>query len=286
MIRQTKLLSNLILTISFSLVFTFSAIADTETNAMALHHSSQHFDFYSTENDSKTLNNISKKLEKNYDRITEHLQTQFSKKIRVLIYPNIESFHKAIHKPNAPGWVVGTAAINELKMVSPLNPGKVHTYQSLMQVIVHELVHTAVLNMRTHRGLVGLPEWFNGGFSHLEVSQIGDDMRRGLVRLPKWLSEGYAFYEAEQMTDDMREAAKLHSQKNAPPSWVELDKANTAEFGKIHGYTYSVLIIEFLVTTYGFEKLIELIKEPEDIEAIYGRTKENLEKLWLSYIKN
>lgn len=232
---------------------------DSIPEFMGLHHSSPHFDFYSTKNDRKILKSLARTLEKNYARITEHLQTQFTENIRVFIYPDLKSFHAAIYLPAAPDWVVGAAAINELKMVSPLNPGNVHEYDSLMKAIVHELVHTAVLNVRKPRGLVGLP---------------------------KWLNEGYAFYEAGQMTDDMREATILYTQKNTPPSWIELNTASTAEFGDINGYAYSTTIIEFLVKTYGFERLIQLINEPENIEAIYDTTKENLENRWLIYIKN
>lgn len=225
---------------------------------MTVQRSTRHFDFYSSESDSKVLDNVAKTLDKNFDRITEHLQTQFTKKIRVLVYPDIESFHVGIYLPGAPDWVVGAAAVNELKMVSPLNPGKVHTYESLMQAIVHELVHAAVLNVREQKGLLGLP---------------------------KWLNEGYAFYEADQINEEMRKAVKLTSQKNASPSWVQLDRASTAEFGEMNGYAYSATIIEFLVGKYGFEKLVKFIKQPEDIESIYGTTKEDLEGLWLEYIK-
>lgn len=220
--------------------------------------SSKHFELYSSKSDSSILNDLSKVLEKNYMRITKNLKTKFSKKISVLIYPNIESFHEAIFLPNAPDWTVGAAGINELKMVSPSNPGSIHTYESLMLAIVHELVHTTVLNIRKAKGLVGLP---------------------------KWLNEGYAFYEASQMTENMRKTVKSNSQKN-PLTWAQLNRANTTVFGEINGYAVSTSIIEFLIQRYGLDNLIELIISPENIEAIYGLSKKQLEKQWLQYLSN
>jgi hypothetical protein len=226
--------------------------------SLNLQKTSQHFDFYSSETDRKALDYIAKALEDNFDRITEHLRTQFIKRIKVYIYPDSKTFHDAIYMPNAPDWVVGAGGINELKMVSPLNPGSAHTYVSLMQAIVHELTHAAVLNARGERGLAGLP---------------------------KWLNEGYAFYEAHQMNDDMRRTVKSHLSKKAPPTWGQLDTASVVEFGNMDGYTLSTLIIEFLINKYGFEKLLGLIMAPENIDAIYGISKGDLEKQWIQYLK-
>jgi hypothetical protein len=68
----------------------------------------------------------------------KELFKSFESKIDVFICPNIKSFHTAINVPDAPDWVVAPAKKNELIMVSPLNQGSVHTYESLMKAIVHE----------------------------------------------------------------------------------------------------------------------------------------------------
>jgi hypothetical protein len=226
---------------------------------LVLQKTSEHFDIYSCNPDQKVLDDVVKVLEENYDRITIRLQTKFTEKIRVFVYPNTKTFHSAMYMTYAPDWFVGAAGINELKMVSPLNPGSAHTYASLMQAIVHELVHAAVLNVRGERGLVGLP---------------------------KWLNEGYAFYEAHQMTDEMRRIVKIHAMDKTIPTFVQLDIASSVEFGNMNGYAFSTTIIEFLVNTYGFQKLLKLIREPENIDTIYGLSKEDLEKQWVQYIKS
>ena len=226
---------------------------------LSLQKTSRHFDFYSCDGDSNALDDIAKTLEDNTNRITDHLKIRFTERIRVYIYPDVKTFHTAIYWPDAPDWAIGAAGINEMKMVSPLNPGSAHTYASLMQAIVHELVHSAVINA------VGL---------------------EGLSRLPKWLNEGYAFYEAGQMTDDMRESVKSHVQEKAPPTWNQLNPKDIVEFGNMGGYQLSTTIIEFLVKKHGFKKLMKLIEAPDELETIYGRSMDVLEKQWVQYIKN
>jgi hypothetical protein len=219
---------------------------------------SRHFEIYSKEEDRKVLDDLLRTLENSCNRITNHLQTHFTSRIKVKIYPDVKSFHEALYLNKAPDWVVGAFAFNELKMVSPLNPGSAHTYESLMKAIVHELVHAAIVNVRGSQGLTGLP---------------------------KWLNEGYAFYEAHQMNDDMRKKVKSDLLEKAPPTWTQLDTAGIVQFGDMDGYALSTTIIEFLVDTYGSDKVRKLIKEPEKMNIIYGASNEELEKQWIRYLK-
>lgn len=225
--------------------------------SLNLEFTSENFNFYSKKQDAKALENLAKALESNYSRITEHMQTSFKSKIDVYIYPDLKSFHTAILYPDAPDWVVGAASKNELKMVSPLNPGSTHSYESLMQAIVHEFAHTVVLNIR----------------------------EQGLIGIPNWLNEGYAYYEANQLTETQRQIIHSELQKNTIPSWEEINQANTFEFGDMGGYGLSATIIEFLVESYGFDKLKRYIIGPENVEKIYSVSEKELEILWLEYLK-
>ena len=228
------------------------------TSSLNLEFESKHFDFYSEKEDTKVLDSLSKAIESNYLRITKDMQTSFNSKIDVFIYPNVKAFHSAINLPDAPDWVVGAASKNELKMVSPLNPGSQHTYKSLMKAIVHELTHTVVLNFR----------------------------KQGLVGLPNWLNEGYAYYEGKQLDESQREIVHAQLLNNTLPTWNELEKANSYQFGDLNGYPISATIIEFLVKSYGIDKLKQFITEPKNVENIYKMSKEDLEVLWLKHLKN
>jgi len=225
-------------------------------SSLKLGLASTHFEFYSKEKDRETLNDLAKKLENNYTEITSHMSTVFEDKIQVYIYPDLATFHKAINYPDAPDWVVGAAGKNELKIVSPFNPGSVHSYESLMQAVVHEFTHTVVLNIREH----------------------------GAVGLPNWLNEGYAYYEANQLTSAQREAVQTSVAQNNVPIWNKIREANTFQFGEMGGYEISATIVEFLVQTYGYDKLRQFIIKPENADKIYGMSIEELENRWIDYL--
>jgi hypothetical protein len=244
-----------------SLLLMFLALPQAvgqNNDSLILAKESQHFDFYSTNDDIKVLDSLATALEKNYSRITTRLGVKIENKIKVKVFPNVKAFHDAINYPGAPDWVVGTWNTEGLMMVSPLNPGSSHTYESLMQVIVHEFVHIAVFHAL-------------GG--------------TGMAKLPKWLSEGYAMYESGQINEPVRKSVKSSLMQKAPPTWTQLDEVSMMEFGSMNGYGFSGAIVEFLVDTYGIDKLALLIKQPENIEMIYGLPKDALEKQWVLYLK-
>ncbi len=241
------------------LVFlTTPKLVGQNTDSLNLAKESQHFAFYSTYGDIEVLDSLAIALENNYFRITNRLGIQIDEKIKVKVFPNLKSFHAAIDSPDAPDWLVGTSNGDELMMVSPMNPGSSHTYESLMQVIVHEFVHTAIDYARREKES---------------------------TELPRWLSEGYAQYEAGQINEYIRKLVKSSLTDKTPPTWTQLDTASPMEFGQMNGYGLSVTIVEFLIDTYGIDKLVLLIKEPENIVTIYGLSKSILEEQWIQYLE-
>ncbi len=249
---------NIISAATFVLL-TIPEIAGQNNDALTLTKESPHFAFFSTKGDIGILDSLEIILENNYTRITNRLGIQISKKINVKVFPDIKAFHVAINYPDAPDWVVGSCMGDELLMVSPLNPGSIHNHASLMQVIVHEFVHIAV------------------------YAAIGDKVVSGL---PKWLNEGYAQYEAGQINEYVRKTVASGMREKAPPTWAQLNTASAMEFGHMNGYGLSATIVEFLVLTYGIDKLVQLIKAPETMETIYGLPESALEKQWIQYVKN
>ena len=247
-----------ILLIVFFVFLTMSKLVGQNNDSLILAKESHHFDFYSTDSDTIVLDSLAITLENNYSRITDHLGVQIDKKINVKVFPNVKTFHVAINSPDAPDWLIGTCNVDELMMVSPLNPGSFHTYESLMQIIVHEFVHLVVYHARGDKRMTGLP---------------------------KWLSEGYAQYEAGQVNEYTRRSVKSSILEKAPPTWTQLDTVSAIEFGNMNGYGFSATIVEFLIVKYGIDKLVLLIKEPENVETIYGLSKDALEIQWIKYLK-
>lgn len=221
-----------------------------------LQHSNNYFDFYLDDKDINALTDLEKTLTENFLELTSIMQTSFENKIAVIIYPDIKEFHKAINFEDAPDWVVGAAGKNELKMVSPLNPGRVHDYESLIKSIVHESCHSVVMNMR-------------------EQGQVG---------LPKWLDEGFAFYYAKQLTEENKRNLLKGIKQSDIPSWESLNNAGTAEFGDVNGYVYSALIVDFLINEYGYDTIRKLILQPNDFQTIFGLSELDLERKWIIHL--
>lgn len=252
-----KILRNA-LSLVFLVLLSMPDLVGQNNSSLYLAKESQHFQFYSTESDLEILDTLAITLEKNYARITNLFGLEINNKINVNVFPDVKDLHAAINMPDAPEWVVGTGYGNEIMLVSPLNPGRYHTYESLMQIIVHEFVHIAVYHV------------------------VGDLM----AGIPRWLNEGYACYEAGQINDNIKKSLASGLLVKAPPTWTQLETASDMEFGQMGGYGYSATIVEFLIDTFGFDKLVLLIKEPEKIESIYGISKDALEAEWIKYLTN
>ena len=225
----------------------FGCSEDPKT--IKLRQESDHFNFYSTKDDKKSLDDLEESLESNYERISKNLQVTLDEKIKVTIYPNISDFHKAIGMMAAEDWVVGAARNNEILMVSPLNPGSVHTYEALMKTIVHEYAHVLVTNIK--------------------------------YRTDVYLDEGIAVVESNQIDNNSKYYLKEVAKADKLPSIDEMKN----NYGKLEQpYLLSGSFVEFIVNKYGYDKIIDLIKEPDDIENIIGSTKEEIIAKWSEYI--
>jgi hypothetical protein len=141
---------------------------------------------------------------------------------------------------------------NKIKMVSPLNPGGQHTYDSLMQVVVHE-------------------------FTHVVTSNINADTNS----IPKWLNEGIAAYEAKQKPND-RIYFKEMLDNNKILSLSEMIPTNFSEEG---GYGFSNIAIEYLIKNYRYNTVISLIETPANLEKILGVSLIEFENNWRAYLK-
>lgn len=230
-------------------IFLFSCAE--KSNIIKLRKESEHFKYNSSKDDEEALDDIEKNLEDNYDRIAKDLNVTLEEKINVTIYPNISEFHKSIGMIDAEDWLVGVAKDGEILMVSPLNPGSVHNYESLMKVIVHEYTHILVGNI-----IKVTDTYLNEGISVVEANQIDNNIK---------------YY--------LKETAKL----NKLPSVDEM-KNNYSSLEQ--PYALSGGFVDFIINEYGYDKMIDLIKNPDDIEKIIDSTKEEIIVKWSEYILN
>lgn len=223
----------------------------TESNGLKLQQESEHFIFYSEEKDKSALADLSQVLESNYQRVVSNLGITINHKIKVEIYPDVDSLHIADGRPDAADWSVGSGVNKELiRMVSPLYPKLVHDYDSMMEILVHEFVHVLQHNLTAN-----------------------------LYATPKWLSEGLAIYEAGQFNKNQLLSFDIPTLK------FLANTSDTPEWGEKGGYAFSYTIIEYIIKNYGYEKMRQLFITP-DLQKVLGVTEEEFEVSWKNYLED
>jgi hypothetical protein len=224
-------------------------------DTIELRNETEHFQFYCVQSDAECLEDLAEALEENYSNITTDLKVDLDFKVKVHVYKDIDTFHKYTGRTDAPDWVVGTAYGNGIEMVSPLNPGGTHNYDSLIKVVVHEFTHVLINNI-TSSGIM----------------------------VPLWLHEGVATYEAKQ-TDQLYELGKW-VKRNKIPSLDTLESYSsydTMSENKLYPFSYT--IVEYIIDEYGIEKLNDFIRSPSEYSDAFGVNKNEFEQAWKEYLK-
>lgn len=215
---------------------------------------SAHFDFYADKCDAYVLPRMEELMEGSYDRVISDLSCTEMPRVSVFVYPDLVSFHDGVGWINDANWFASYCECpDSIHMVSPLEPGPAHTYQSIMGGVVHDFTHAVTCQIR-------------GG---------------NLDNCPVWLYEGVACYQAGQVPDSaLIEAALVN---DAVPNLYSLQ----IDFRGNNGYDFSYTIIEYAVEAHGWEALNRLIISPSDYEGAFGEwfTQWSFEYFWQAYLR-
>jgi RNA polymerase sigma factor, sigma-70 family len=210
----------------------------------------------STKNDgmSKVYHDLFDELKTNVERILTTYRHRPSQKITIEIYPDLSTFHQAIGEPDAPDWFMGTYEHNKIKIVSPLNPGPEHTYQSILR-------HTISL------------------FTMWVLKDINP-------LAPKWLTHGLGGHEAKQTSQEYIQYSTSEAIRNdVVPSFQDLTD-DTWNFEKMGGYAFSHLIVEYLLHTYNSDALNKFIRDATDFQGAFQVSEAELHAMWVQYLKS
>lgn len=168
------------------------------------------------------------------------------------MHPDLPAFHQDVGEEDAPNWFMGTYEGHILKIVSPLNPGPEHTYQSILKSRVHL-------------------------FAMWLIHDINPSA-------PKWIRQGIGGYEARQMTQDfIKGSTKEAIQNQAIPTLDELED-DSWDFNTMKGFQFSYLMVEFVVERYGIDVLNQAIRHPRDYEKVFKCSEEELHQQWIEYL--
>jgi RNA polymerase sigma-70 factor (ECF subfamily) len=201
----------------------------------------------------KVQHDLFAELSNNVERISTKYNHRPSRKVVIEIYPDLPTFHQAVGEADAPNWFMGTYEGHILKIVSPLNPGPEHTYQSILKSTVHL-------------------------FTMWLINDINP-------MAPKWIRQGIGGFEAKQMTQDFIKGSTEDAIRNLViPSFDELNN-DTWDFETMKGFQFSYLFVEFVCEQYGIDALNIVMRNPHDFHGIFKCSELELHKEMVEYIK-
>ncbi|MBN1312182.1 MAG: hypothetical protein JXB30_12250 [Anaerolineae bacterium] len=208
-------------------------------------HETAHFTIYYEALEQETINDIEQKLEANYTSVRQFFGLSEDQRGSIVVYESVGRFQRAylgiILSLVYGDWASGAAYRDLVLVTSPENPGSQHTYDDILEIIVHEYVHTLV-------------------YQQNEMPDI-------------WLDEGMATYLAGQK-----------SNFTAPvPSFEALQQQDMNSFLDNDGYAYSYAYVDYLVSTYGNDKVVDLIKT-NDYEGTFGKSQRDVYTDWVSFM--
>ncbi|MGG3281539.1 RNA polymerase sigma factor [Paenibacillus solani] len=202
---------------------------------------------------SKVHQDLFQELKNHVELIAAKYKHQPSSKIVIEIYPDLPTFHQAVGESDAPDWFMGTFDNNILKIVSPLNPGPEHTYQSILRSTLH--LYTMWL-----------------------VSDINP-------LTPKWIRQGIGGYEVQQMSKDVIRNTTFEAiRKGDIPSFEKLNDDSWDSSKTVFHFSYQ--FVEFITKEYGLDLLNQFIRNLDDYHGIFHLTKEELHKQWAEALQN
>ncbi|WP_169089104.1 RNA polymerase sigma factor [Paenibacillus sp. PL91] len=207
-----------------------------------------------TDSLKKVHQDLFNKLKDNVERISLKYKHQPSRKIIIEIYPDLPTFHQAVGEENAPNWFMGTFEENYLKIVSPLNPGPEHTYQSILKSTLHLFTMWLIT----------------------DINPLA----------PKWARQGIGGFESKGMSEEFIKNSTLDTIHNhVIPSFQELNN-DTWDFETMKGFQFSYLIVEFIVDKYGLDALNNVIRNPNGFNEIFQCSESELHEQWVEYVRN
>lgn len=190
------------------------------------------------------------------DRLSQKAGLTYPNAINIFVYPSAEDLKKAtLHMPD---WIGGIAFSEFNTTIMAIGPNETAW---ISKVVPHELSHL-VTDYRTFN--------CSGG------------------RVPTWLNEGLAmFAEGKAKEDDLNDLTRAIRSGDLPG--LTGLTAGFAANGAIsnYEYTYSQVIITYLIDTYGVEKLDALLGKikggveiDDALQEIYGLDTNGIDKGW------
>lgn len=235
-----------------------SALHCAEANNLPFYKETEHFQAYCLEKDIEATDNVLQDLEKFYQKCVHDFRylPTISEKLRLNIYPDISTFHLTLNEETLSQWKVAKYSHqdNVISLVTPKNPGTVHTEDTVFKCAQHALGYF---------------------FIYTKYPQASS-----------WLSCGLTIYESRVYTKDVLKKHLVNNGQVVLPSCAQIDEQITHENFTSRSYPIAAFsYAEFLVTNWSWEKALALLENPAAFETILGVSQEEFQKMCIQYLQ-
>lgn len=219
--------------------------------AHAARHTISIFEVYAARGHESVGQDVGRTLAGQLDRLRRELRYPYQHPVVVEIYGDQAEYDAHLMNRS----VTGSPACSgrrTIQMVSPKSPIRVPglQYEARLSMAVHEL-------------------------AHLFLDEIGGEV-------PMWLEEGTASYEGD--AEGYRRLCRLPSVERflaTPASLAEIESS----YGRLTGAdVLSFTLVDFIVSTRGFDALNDLIRHPGDLERVLG-SRAAVELEWHAFVQ-
>jgi REP element-mobilizing transposase RayT len=228
---------------------------------------SDNFIIYTDESVEEYVGHIVNVLEDAYVQLSEKLDVKLDKKVAVRVYRDYEAYCKATGLP-LPSFDIDphatAGAFNEtgitagIHITPPSDTILARPDKHYDKVLAHELVHALQVLITPHAERDNITQWLFEGLAHY----LSDTISR----------------------HDYQEIIESGVMNNTILSLIDIDK-DYQLFSDVPEYNaYSTTIIEFVDKTYGFEKVMDFLKNPNEYNAVFGFEREEFERQWKQFL--
>jgi hypothetical protein len=240
-----------------ALLFLTGVLYSEEANGLPFYTETEHFQAYCLQKDVVATENILQDLEQFYKKCSQDFcyLPQSSEKIRLNLYPDIQAFHSTLKEKTLSQWKVCkfSSKDNCISLVTPKNPGTIHTEKTMMKCARHTL------------GLF---------FIHQKCKQSSPWMRLGL-----------ACYESKVYSiEELKQHLLSSAGEVLMPSFFQIDEQmKNGEFTSRSYPVAAYAYVEFLVKNWGWNKTLALLENYSSFETILQISQEDFQKKCIQY---
>jgi hypothetical protein len=161
--KTLKLLLIVLATVTVLVVAGFILLRTDRCTAGFHRAQTAHFDVFYQELKPSTLADVETVLEEGFERTEGFFQAP-ADKTKVVIYKSVDEFQMRTYGLafawHLQDWAVGGAVADEIYVASPENPGMSHDYESMLEILKHEYVHTQIWRLNEDADI-----WINEGLA-------------------------------------------------------------------------------------------------------------------------